>query len=722
MNDVVNLSRRRFLKSSALAGGGLVIGCYLPALGKGADEGAAVEAAFAPNAFVRIGTDDLVTVMVNHSEMGQGTFTSLALLVAEELDADWSKVRAEHAPVDPAYNHVKFGLQMVGGSTSTWTEYDRLRKAGATARAMLLAAAAGEWKVKPDACKVEKSEVVHSPSGKRFSFGKLAVAASRQTPPDDVKLKDPKNFRLIGKPTKRLEAPSKVNGEGVFGLDVNRPDMLVAVVARPPVFGGKVKKFDAAKAKAVPGVRDVVEISRGIAVIADGFWPAKKGREALEIDWDLGQLASLDSATQGEEYAKLATKSGAVAKKEGDAAAVLASAAQTLSAVYETPYLAHAPMEPQNAVADVRPNRCEVWTGTQFQTADRAVAAMVAGLQPEQVQVHTMLLGGGFGRRAVGDCHMVHEAVEISKKVKKPVKVVWTREDDTRGGYYRPRTHHAIAGGIDAAGNLAAWQHRIVCQSFIVGTPFEAFIVKHGVDETAVEGAADLPYAIPNLMVDWQMAPGGVPCLWWRSVGHSHNAFVTESFFDELAHAAAKDPFELRRSLLSKSPRHKRVLELVAEKSSWGSKVPGGRARGIAVHESFGSFVAQVAEVSVSKEGKPRVHKVVCAIDCGPTVNPEGIRGQMESGIVFGLTAALYGEITFKDGRVQQSNFHNYPMLRMNEAPVVETHIVRTTDKMGGVGETGVPPIAPAVCNALFALTGKRIRRLPIRMEDLVGA
>jgi isoquinoline 1-oxidoreductase beta subunit len=378
-------------------------------------------------------------------------------------------------------------------------------------------------------------------------------------------------------------------------------------------------------------------------------------------------------------------------------------------------------MEPQNCVADVRADHCDVYTGTQFQTADQSVAAMVAGLKPEQVQVHTMLLGGGFGRRAVGDCHMVHEAVEISKKIKKPVKVVWTREDDTRGGYYRPRAYHTITGGLDAAHNIAAWQHRIVCQSFIVGTPFEAFIVKHGVDETAVEGASDMPYAIPNVMVDWQMAPGGVPCLWWRSVGHSHNAFVVESFLDELAHVAKKDSVELRRELLAKKPRHKRVLELVAEKSGWGSKLPEGRARGIAVHESFGSYIAQVAEVSVSKEGRPRVHRVVCAVDCGQTVNPEGIRAQMESGAVFGLTAALYGEITFADGRVQQSNFHDYPMLRMNEMPVVETHIAESKDKMGGIGETGVPPIAPAVGNAIFALTGNRVRRLPIRPGDVLG-
>jgi isoquinoline 1-oxidoreductase subunit beta len=576
-------------------------------------------------------------------------------------------------------------------------------------------------KVKPGECKTEKSEVVHEPSGKRLTYGRLAAAATRQTPPEKVPLKDPKDFKLIGKPTKRIEAPEKVNGASIFGLDVSRPDMLVAVIARPPVFGGKVKTFDAAKAKDVPGVRDVAQISRGVAVLADGFWPAKKGRELLEIAWDPGKLTSLNTESQREEYAKLAEKPGVVAKKEGDASAAIAAAAKKLSAVYEMPYLAHAPMEPQNCVADVRSDSCEVWTGTQFQTVDRTVAASVAGLEPEQVKIHTMLLGGGFGRRAVGDCHMVHEAVELSKKVKKPVKVVWTREDDTRGGYYRPRAYHTIAGGIDAAGKLSAWQHRIVCQSFIIGTPFEPFVVKKGVDETAVEGAADLPYAIPNVLVDWQMAPHGVPCLWWRSVGHSHNAFVVESFLDELAHAAGKDPVELRRSLLEKHPRHKRVLELAAEKSGWGKKLPEGRARGIAVHESFGSFLAQVAEVSISDGGRPRVHRVTCAIDCGPTVNPEGIRCQMESGIIFGLTAALFGEITFKDGRVQQSNFHDYPVLRMNEAPIVETHIVETTDKMGGVGETGVPPIAPAVGNAIFALTGKRIRRLPIRREDVVS-
>jgi isoquinoline 1-oxidoreductase subunit beta len=718
MNEILNLSRRGFLKTSALAGGGLVLGVYLPEPDSPA-EPQQNNTTFAPNAFVRIGADDSVTVLINHSEMGQGTFTGLAMLVAEELDADWSKVRAEHAPVDPAYNHVGLGVQAVGGSTSTWTEWERLRKAGAAARAMLIAAAAANWRVDPASCRAQNGYVIHAASRRRLSYGRLAEKASGLTPPQDVALKDPKDFKLIGKPAKRLDTPEKINGKGVFGLDVNVPGMLVAVVARPPVFGGKVKSFDAEKAKTVPGVRHIVEIDRGIAVVADGYWPAKLGREALEIVWDEGPLATLDSRTQREQYAELAKQPGTVARKEGDVAAAMGQAAKRLEAVYDLPYLAHATMEPLNCVADLRAESCEVWTGTQFQTGDRDAAAQVAGLKPEQVKLHTTFLGGGFGRRAVFDSHFVREAAQVSKAVKAPVKVIWSREDDIRGGFYRPRAYHTISAGLDAAGAPVAWQQRIVCQSFFVGTSFEAFQVKNGVDGVAVEGAADLPYDIPNLLVDWRQAPGGVPTLWWRSVGHSHSAFVVETFLDELAHVAGKDPVEFRRALLTKHPRHKRVLEFVAEKAGWGKPLAAGRGRGLALHESFGSLVAQVAEVSVSKEGKLRVHRVVCAIDCGPVVNPEQILAQMEGGIVFGLTAALYGEITFENGRVKQRNFHDYPMLRMNEMPVVEAHIVPSTDKMGGVGETAVPPIAPAVANAIFAVTGKRIRRLPIRAEDL---
>jgi isoquinoline 1-oxidoreductase beta subunit len=719
MNAILNLSRRGFLRTTALAGGGLVLGVYLPELGSRAEAADEKGKTFAPNAFVRIGTDDWVTVIVNHSEMGQGPYTSVPMLVAEELEADWSKVRFEAAPVDPAYNHSVYGIQMTGGSTSTWSEWDRVRKAGAAARLMLIEAAAQTWKVEPAGCKAENGHVLHAASGRKLSFGQLAEKAADLKPPKDVTLKDPRDYKIIGKPTKRLDTPEKTNGKAIFGLDVQVPGMLVALVARSPVFGGKVKSFNADKAKAVPGVKHVVQIERGVAVVADGFWPAKKGREALEVVWDEGPLATLDSRTQLEQYAELAKKQGAVARKDGDVTAALGKAARKLEAVYDLPYLAHATMEPMNCVADVRADRCEVWTGTQFQTVDHAAAARDAGLKPEQVQLHTTFCGGGFGRRAVPDSHFVREAVQISKAVKAPVKVIWTREDDTRGGYYRPRAYHTVSAGLDARGALVAWQQRIVCQSFVAGTPFEGAIIKDGVDETAVEGAADMPYTIPNLLVDWQQAPGGVPTLWWRSVGHSHSAFVIETFLDELAHAAGKDPFEYRVALLKKDSRHRRVLELVAEKAGWGKPPPEGRGRGIAVHESFGSYVAHVVEASISPEGKPRVHRVVCALDCGPVVNPETVRAQVEGGAVFGLTAALFGEITFEKGRVKQRNFHDYPMLRMNEMPEVEVHIVPSKDKMGGIGEPGVPPVAPALANALFALTGKRIRRLPIRPEDL---
>jgi len=716
MSEILNLSRRDFLKTGAAAGGGLVLGLYLPLGHRIAN---AQQKTFAPNAFIRIGTDDWVTVIVNHSEMGQGVYTALPMLVAEELDADWSKVRVESAPADPAYNHTAFGIQMTGGSSSTWSEYDRLRKAGATARAMLVAAAADTWNVDPSSLRTQNGYVIQDATKRRLSYGQLAEKASTMTPPQNVTLKDPKDFKLIGRPTKRLDTPEKINGKGMFGIDVTVPNMLIAVVARPPVFGGKVKSFNADKAKAVGGVRQVVQIDRGVAVVAEGFWQAKLGREALEVAWDEGSLAALDSRTQREQYAEMAKQSGVVAKKEGDAAAAMGQATKKLEAIYDVPYLAHAPMEPLNCVADVRADGCDVWTGTQFQTMEQITAAQAAGLKPQQVKIHTMLLGGGFGRRAVPDCHFVQEAVQVSKAVSAPVKVIWTREDDIHGGYYRPTAYHSISAALGADGNPIAWQHRIVCQSFIIGSPFESFIVKNGVDDTAVEGAADLPYDVPNLQVEWKQAPGGVPTLWWRSVGHSHNAFVVESFIDELAHAAGKDPYEYRRSLLGKNTRHLGVLNLAAEKAGWGKALPSGRSRGIAVHDSFGSYIAHVAEVSVSKKGEVKVHRVVCAIDCGPVVNPETIRAQMEGAAVFGLTAALYGQITFENGRVQQRNFHDYPMLRMNEMPVVEVHIVPSNDKMGGVGEPGVPPMAPAVCNAIFAATGKRIRRLPIRAEEL---
>lgn len=719
MSEQNTTSRRKFLQTTAAIGGGLVIGFHLPAFAKQVRNiGVPAAENFAPNAFVRIGKDNMITVIVNHSEMGQGAYTSLPMIIADELDADWNNVKFEAAPVDPVYNHPGFGMQGTGGSTSTWVEWDRFRNAGATGRYLLLAAAAQTWNVDPSTLRTEKGFVIHSPSGRKISYGELVDKAATITAPKEVKLKDAKDYKLIGKPIKRLDTPEKIDGSGIFGMDVKIPGVLTAVIARAPVFGGKLKSFNGDKAKAIPGVKEVVQIDRGIAVVANGFWPAKLGRDALEIVWDEGPLSTLDTKAQTKQYADLAKQTGAVAKKEGDVSAAKDKAVKKFDVVYDLPYLAHAPMEPLNCVADVKADSCEIWVGTQFQTVDAMTAAGITGLKPNQVKLHTTLLGGGFGRRAVLDAHFVSEAVQVSKAIKSPVKVVWTREDDIRGGYYRPRAYHTISAGLDAAGKPLYWEHNIVCQSFAVGTPLEAMMVQNGVDGTAVEGASEIPYHVPNKHVEWNMAPNGVPTLWWRSVGSSHTAFVVEGFIDELAKAAGKDPFEYRRMLMDKHPRQKKVLEYVAAKAGWKNPLPAGRGKGIAVHESFGSVVAMVAEVSIAKNNL-KVHKVTVAVDCGQVVNPDTIKAQMEGCVVFGLTAALYGEISFENGKVKQRNFHDYKMLRMNEMPLVDVHIMDSKEKMGGVGEPGVPPVAPAVMNALFTLTGKRVRNLPLQPEDL---
>jgi len=670
------------------------------------------------NAFVEIGADETVTILVNKSEMGQGVYTSLPMLVAEELECEWSKIRVESAPVEAVYNHTAFGIQMTGGSTSVSSEWERLRKLGAAAREMLIGAAAAIWEVDNSSCRAENGKVIHR-SGKTFTYGELAAKAAALPPPQEVPLKDASAFKIIGKPMLRLDTPEKVNGRAVFGLDAKIEGMLTAVVARSPVFGGKVKSFSASKAKAVPGVKEVVQVESGVAVLGADFWSANLGRRALEVVWDEGPHAGLSTAGMREDYARLARTPGALARKEGDGEATLAKAAQKIEAEYEVPYLAHAMMEPLNCLVDLRDHSCEIWTGTQFQTVDQAAAARVAGLKPEEVKIHTLFLGGGFGRRANPHADFVTEAVQVAKAAKKPVKVVWTREDDIKGGYYRPMWYDRIRAGLDEKKNLIAWQHTVVGQSILKGSPFEKGLAHDGIDITSVEGAEDLPYEIPSILVDLHSPVLKVPVQWWRSVGHSHTGFVVESFMDEVAHAAGKDPFEFRRDLLAKHLRHKGVLELAAQKAGWGKPLPPDRARGIAIHESFGSFVAQVAEVSVNPAGKVRVHRVVCAIDCGRFVNPDMIAAQMEGGIVYGLSAALYGAITFKNGRVEQRNFNDYPVLRINEMPMVEVHIMQSQEEPGGVGEPGVPPIAAAVANAVFALTGKRIRRLPIRAEEL---
>jgi isoquinoline 1-oxidoreductase beta subunit len=709
------IDRRRFLKTS----GGLVIGfTFAPKAGMRALQApaSAVKPLPDPNAFLRIGPDGGVTVLLSHSEMGQGIWTTLPMLIAEELGCEWSQIRVEHAPAAPVYAHTVYGAQMTGGSTTTWSEFDRYRQVGAMAREMLVRAAAEKWKVDPSACRVEKGFVVAG--GNRLSYGALAQAAARLAAPASVKLKDRSQWTILGKPTRRLDSPEKVTGRAQFGIDMLLPGMLTAVVARSPVFGGRVRGFRAEKARAVPGVRAVVQVPTGVAVVADHFWAARLGREALEIDWDSGPGGRLDSGRMREDYRALAATAGARAAAAGDVEGAMRSAARTVQAEYDFPYLAHATMEPMNCTVRIAADLCEVWAGTQFQTGDQQRAAQITGLKPEQVKVHTTFLGGGFGRRATPTSDFVSEAVEVAKAggAGAPVKVVWTREDDTRGGYYRPMFLHRVRAGLDAAGMPVAWRQTIVGQSILAGTPFEGMI-KEGVDETSVEGAANSPYvaATPNHLIDLHSPTNPIPVLWWRSVGHTHTAFVMETFVDDLAAAAGQDPLAYRRRLLAGHPRHLGVLNLAAEKAGWGRPLPGGRARGLAVHESFESFVAQVAEVSV-EAGRIRVHRVVCAVDCGICINPAGVEAQMESGIVFGLTAALHGELTLKAGRVEQSNFHDYPILRSSEMPEVEVHIVASSAKSGGVGEPGTPPIAPAVANAVFAATGKRLRRLPLAL------
>jgi isoquinoline 1-oxidoreductase beta subunit len=711
------IQRRDFLKVSVAASGGLVIGFQFPGISRMASAQASVSA-FMPNAFVRIGTDERITVIVNHSEMGQGVYTSLPMLLAEELDADWTKVGYESAPVDPKYNHPAFGMQVTGGSSSVWSGLEQFRQAGAAARAMLVAAAAQQWNVDAASCRTE-SGAVFSGSNRKLSYGQLVSAAAKLTPPEHVQLKDPKTFRLIGKPIKRLDTPVKLNGEAVFGIDVKLPGMLTAVIARPPIFGAKMKSFDDSRARSRAGVRKIIAVPTGVAVIADTFWQAKMAREALQVNWDEGSMQNFSTSQMMQEFRERAKTPGTSVRKEGDAAGALMNAAKKIEAVYEVPYLSHLMMEPLNCTVDLRPDSCEVWTGSQFQTVDRANAAKAAGLPNEKVQLHTTFLGGGFGRRANPQSDFVVEAVHVAKAAGTPVKVIWTREDDMRGGWYRPAFLHAIEGGVDASGNAVSWSSRLVGQSIMTGTPFAAMMQGKAYDPASVEGVDDLPYAIPNVTVESHQAEINVPVQWLRSVGHSHTAFAVECFMDELAFLAQKDPYQFRRQLLLKQPRHLGVLDLAAQKAGWDKPLPKGMGRGIAVHFAFGSYSAHVAEVSVTDD-KVRVHRMVCAIDCGQYVNPGIIAAQAEGGAIFGASAALFQELTFEGGRLQQTNFNTFPVMRINECPEIETYMVESKEKAGGIGEPGVPCAAPAIANAVFAATGKRIRRLPIRMTEAV--
>ncbi|MDF0379254.1 xanthine dehydrogenase family protein molybdopterin-binding subunit [Methylophilus sp. YYY-1] len=715
MNDLINLSRRSFIKSTALVAGGLVVAFSIPQAKRFMGVANAAEALPlpAPNAFLRIGADDSITVMLAHSEMGQGVWTTLPMLIADELDADWSKIKVEHAPAAPAYVHTAYGIQITGGSSTTWSEFDRYRQAGALTRVLLLEAAAKQWKVPVAGLRTENGFVINGTQ--KLSYGKLVETASQLPTPTSVTLKKPEQWKLIGKATKRLDSVEKINGTAKFGQDVQFEGLKVAMVARAPVFGSTLKSLDDAAARKVPGVIKVVKVPTGVAVIAEHYWAAKQGREALKLEWALAGHDKPDTPALLKQYQALAQKPGLQAAKAGDVATASKQAKQTIQAEYVLPYLAHAPMEPLNCAVKISDQGCEIWTGTQMQTTDQASAAKILGLKPEQVKIHTLFLGGGFGRRANPRADFVSEAVEVAKAAGMPVKTVWSREDDIKGGFYRPMFVHKASIALDKQGKPLAWQQTLVGQSIIKGTPFEGVMIKDGIDATSVEGVADSPYVkgTPHHEVQLHSVQSEVPVLWWRSVGHSHSAFVMESLIDELAHASKQDPLAYRRQLLKDHPRHLAALNLAADKAGWGKPLPAGVFRGIAVHESFGSYVAQVAEVSV-KDGEAKVHRVVMAIDCGLAVNPDGVKAQMESCVAFALGAALSSEVSFKDGQVEQSNFHNYQVLRMKDMPKVEVHIVPSTEKMGGVGEPGVPPLAPAVTNAIFAATGKRIRRLPI--------
>ncbi len=707
------ITRRDFLKSGAALGGGLVIAFYLPA-GRKAFAQAPQKRVYPPNAFIRIGKDNTVTLVVKHLEFGQGVATSLPMLVCEELECDWTKVKTELAGANPVYGNLFWGgIQGTGGSSSVANSFDQLRTVGAQARVMLIRAAAALWKAKPEELRAEKAFVL-GPGGKKASYGELADAAMKQPLPEGVKLKDPKDWKLIGQPTRRLDGAEKAAGKHVFGIDTKRPNLHTALVLHAPVFGAQVKSFNADKVKAIPGVTHVVEINGGVAVLGKGYWPAKVGRDALHVEWDIPpEVAAISTEKLRASYRETAQKpGGAVAKKAANPEA-MKGAARTITAEFEFPFLAHAPMEPLNCTVEVRADGAEIWTGTQMPGLDQAAAARVLELKPEQVKVNTLHAGGGFGRRANPNSDWIVEACEIAKAAKVPVKLVWTREDDIRGGYYRPMYVHRAEIGLDAQGQVVAWNHAVVGQSSLGGTPFEGFAVKDGVDATSVEGIADAHYDIPDLSVVLHTTKLAVPVLWWRSVGHTHTAFVMETLIDELAAAAKQDPVAFRRKLLAKNPRFLKVLDLAAEKSGWGSALPPGRARGIAIVESFNTVCAQVAEVSLEK-GAPKVHKVTAAIDCGLVVNPLTVEAQVQSAIAYGLGPLLFSEITLKDGRVEQSNFHDYKVARMGDMPQVAVHSVPGGTRPTGEGEPGTPPLAPAVANALAALTGKRARVLPL--------
>ncbi len=715
MSSAVNkLSRRDFLKAGLAVSSGLTLGLRLGSVP--ADEAAP----FMPNAFVRIGADNSVTIIAKHVEMGQGIHTGLATLLAEELDADWAQIRVEAAPADSSrYNNLNWGgNQGTGGSSSINNAWLQMREAGAAARAMLVAAAAAQWQVAASDISVSKGQLRHAASGREGSFGDFCAAAARLPVPGAVKLKDPQEFVYIGHPLARTDAVAKTHGQALYTIDLHLPGMRTAVMLHPPRIGAVPATVDDKAARAIKGVHAVIRLDQGVAVVAENFWAAKRGRDALKVDWDESRAITLDSEDQRTQYRELASRTGHSLRADGDVAAALTTSHKRVEAVYELPYLAHATLEPMNCIVQISQGGCELWYGAQAMTSDQNHVARLLGLTPAKVKINQLFAGGSFGRRADLQADYVLETVRIAQALGdgQPLKLLWTREDDMRGGRYRPAATHALHGAVNAQGEVQAWQQRIVCQALRGGG-----VPKNGkVDKTLHEGASDLPYRIGNLAVDVHIPEPGVPVLWWRSVGHTHTAFAVESFIDELAHAAGRDPLELRRSLLRDDPRRLAVLELAAAAGDWGKPLAKGHGRGIAVHRSFGTWVAEVVEVSMGEDERFSVERVTVAVDCGLAVNPDVVRAQMEGGVGYALSAALAGEITFKNGAVVQDNFDSYPVLRLSQMPRIDVHIVPSAEAPSGVGEPGVPPLAPALANALFAASGKRWRRLPFKTSTAV--
>jgi isoquinoline 1-oxidoreductase beta subunit len=723
--EVRGINRRTFLKFGmtigAAAGGGLLLGFSLPAASQDQTAhrsvigGDAIEApqdgVFAPNAFIQIDRSGKVALVIPKVEMGQGVYTSIPMLIAEELEVPLDSVTLDHAPPnEKLFMDPLLGGQLTGGSTSIRYAWEPMRRAGATARVVLINAAAQQWQVDPASCHAEAGKVVHPASNRSLGYGELVDTAAKLPVPPNVPLKDPKDFTLIGTAVKRLDSPEKIDGTALFGLDVRVPGMVYAAIATCPVFGGTLASVDDTNAKKIPGVRQVVRFDNGVAVIGDHTWAAKRGLATLDIKWNEGAGANLSMKQIVDDLASAAQRDGAVARKEGDVNHAFASAKTRFDAVYQQPFLAHATMEPVNCTVHVRPDGCDIWLGTQVPTRIVDAGVAVTGLPAGKITVHNHLLGGGFGRRLEFD--MATQALKIGKQLGVPVKVVWTREEDIQHDMYRPYYYDRISAGLDANGKPVAWQHRIVGSSILARFAPPAF--QHGLDPDAVEVAADLPYDLPNQLVDYvRQEPHAVPTAFWRGVGPTRSTFVVESFIDELAAQAKVDPVKYRRDLLGKTPRALNVLNIATEAAGWGSAVPKGQGRGVSVMHAFGSFLSMVVDVSVDK-GEVAVKRVVCAVDCGMVVNPDTVEAQVQGGVIFAITAALYSEITIKDGRVEQNNFTDYRMLRIDQAPPIEVHIVKSSEAPGGIGEPGTSALAPALTNAIFAATGKRIRQLPV--------